>query len=181
MCEYILDIVQNSVEAKASVITLDLLESDDTIRICIGDNGCGMDEATLGRVTDPFFSDGKKHAHRKVGLGIPFAKQAADAADGEFDISSDPEMGTSVSFSFNKTHVDCPPLGDLPGTFTSVMLFEGQYDLLVYRSNKDASYRVSRGELEESLGDLYDTRSMMLMKQFFLSQEDEVLSGGNNG
>ncbi len=174
MTEYILDIVQNSVEAGSSLITIDFLENNSNLQVCIGDNGCGMDEQTLQRVTDPFFTNGEKHVRRRIGLGIPFLKQAVELVEGDFDISSEVGTGTSLHVTFNMDHVDCPPIGDLPGLFRSVMLFDGSYDMLIYRAKNDVSYRVSRGELQEALGDLYDAQSMMLVKDYFSSQEEEL-------
>lgn len=174
LSEYILDIVQNSVEAGSTVITVDYLEESGRLEICIGDNGCGMNDETLMRVSDPFFTDGIKHAHRKVGLGIPFLKQAVELVEGEFEISSEEGTGTSVRFCIPTDHLDSPPSGDIPGLFRSLMLFEGTYDLLVYRKKEGEAYRVSRAELEDSLGDLYEAQSMMLMKDYFSSQEEEL-------
>ena len=53
---HILDIVQNSLSAKATLVKIEISESEsaDTLRIRIEDNGTGMDPALLQRVTDPF-------------------------------------------------------------------------------------------------------------------------------
>jgi hypothetical protein len=174
VCDYLLDLIQNSVESGASVITLDLLESDDQLEVCIGDDGCGMDNTTLGRVKDPFFTNGEKHSARSVGLGIPFIIQAVEATGGSFDIKSEKGTGTSLYFSFFKGHIDMPPVGDLPGVFRSLMLFDSDYDLLVHRKNIGKSYRVSRSELHEALGDFTDSQSLVLLKDFFSSQEEDI-------
>ncbi|HOH38340.1 MAG TPA: ATP-binding protein, partial [Spirochaetota bacterium] len=67
--DFLTDIVQNSIEAEASVITVDYIEEFPMLNIMVGDNGKGMDEETLAKAKDPFFTDGEKHKNRKVGLG----------------------------------------------------------------------------------------------------------------
>ena len=78
LSDHILDIAQNSIRAQASRVEIDLQENatEDSLVITIKDNGCGMDEATVAKVTDPFFTS---RTVRKVGLGIPLFKQNAEA------------------------------------------------------------------------------------------------------
>ena len=64
----ILDIVQNSVVAEASLIQVLIAETDETLRITIEDNGRGMSPDFLATVMDPFSTTRKT---RKVGMGIP--------------------------------------------------------------------------------------------------------------
>jgi hypothetical protein len=172
--DYILDIVQNSVEGEASFITVDFLEQGQNLTVNIGDNGIGIPEEKLCHVLDPFYSDGTKHTNRKVGLGLPFLKQAAEQLQGSFDITSEEELGTSVSFLFPLENIDCPPFGNLPSLFRSLMLFERDYDLLVYRKKDENSYRVTRSELAEALGSLYDIISLPLLLDYFSSLEEEL-------
>ena len=53
---HILDIVQNSIKAGASLIEVSIMEisSDNILNIIIKDNGCGMDEETVKNVVNPF-------------------------------------------------------------------------------------------------------------------------------
>ena len=66
--DMIVDCLQNSVEADASRIVLTVDETPDFLDVCIEDNGKGMSDEELKRATDPFYTDGVKHKHRKVGL-----------------------------------------------------------------------------------------------------------------
>ena len=77
LSDHILDIAQNSIRAQASRVEIDLQENitEDSLVITIRDNGCGMDETTVAKVTDPFFTS---RTVRKVGLGIPLFKQNAE-------------------------------------------------------------------------------------------------------
>lgn len=73
----ILDAAQNSIAANAALIeiTVSESESDNLLCVTIRDNGRGMDEKLLKSVADPFVTT---RTTRKVGLGIPFFKMAAE-------------------------------------------------------------------------------------------------------
>ncbi len=172
--DFLLDIVQNSIEAGASVITVDYLEHAGQLMICIGDNGKGMDEETMRKAQDPFYTDGEKHVKRKVGLGLPFLKQAVEAVSGEFELKSEVDFGTSVMITLNTGHIDCPPAGDLPATFLSMMMFPGDYDLLVHRRRDERSYRISRSDLADTLGGLESAGALALARQYLSSQEEDI-------
>ena len=74
----ILDIAENSVKAKAPLTQILIDETETTLTIAVVDNGCGMTEDVVKRVTDPFYTT---RTTRKVGLGIPFFK-IRSGADG---------------------------------------------------------------------------------------------------
>ena len=172
--DFLLDLAQNSVEAGASHIVVRVVQSDGAIEIAIEDNGKGMDAETLARVKDPFFTDGKKHAKRRVGLGIPFLVQALEQVDGEFSLESVPGVGTRLRFSFPLDHVDTPQMGDLPGFFLSALCFDGEYELVIQRRDgyRDLDYELTRSSLVEAVGDLHDTASLVLVRRFLESQEE---------
>ena len=119
----ILDIVQNSLTAGASHIEIDLAETDETLRITVTDDGCGMDENTVRNVTDPFYTTRKT---RSVGLGIPFFKLAAEQTGGDLTLRSTPAgesdgHGTVISALFYKTSIDFTPLGDVASTLCTLV------------------------------------------------------------
>ena len=118
---HILDIAENSVAAEATVITIFVWESgvDNLLSVEITDNGKGMDAETVARVIDPFVTS---RTTRIVGLGIPFFKAAAEACEGELIIQSEPGEGTNVKVTFAYNHIDRMPLGDLAGTFLSLLV-----------------------------------------------------------
>jgi hypothetical protein len=177
--DFLLDLLQNSVEAEASRITVRIVQEKGLIDLALEDNGRGMDEATLARVRDPFFTDGKKHAKRKVGLGIPFLLQALEQVDGSFELQSTPGKGTSLRFSFPLDHVDTPQLGDLPGFLLSAMCFDGDYELVVQRRDgyRGVDYELTRSSLIEAAGDLHSADSLLLVRSFLESQEESPVNG----
>ena len=83
VCDFLLDLVQNSVEAGAGTITVSVDDDGEWISASVADDGKGMDEVELERAKDPFYTDGKKHSRRKVGLGIPFLLHAVEQAGGD--------------------------------------------------------------------------------------------------
>ena len=60
--------------------------------VTVSDNGCGMDEETLKRAFDPFFS--AKPAGRRRGLGLPKALRWIEASGGSIRLESAPGQGT---------------------------------------------------------------------------------------
>jgi signal transduction histidine kinase len=62
------------------------------VALTISDNGCGMDQETLKRAFDPFFSS--KPAGRRRGLGLPKALRWVEASGGSMRLESRPEQGT---------------------------------------------------------------------------------------
>ena len=78
----ILDVAENSVRAEASLIeiTVSVQPEEDTLTVIIKDDGCGMTPEQAASVQDPFFTT---RTTRKVGLGVPFFKQAAESTGGQ--------------------------------------------------------------------------------------------------
>lgn len=118
---HILDIAENSISAGASQIriTIDEQTKKDVLEILIEDDGRGMSEEMLVKITDPFITS---RTTRKVGLGIPFFKAAAEACNGCFTIQSELGIGTRVKAVFRHSHIDRMPVGDIIGTFFTLLI-----------------------------------------------------------
>lgn len=118
---HLLDIAENSVAAHASAISITICENstDDTISAILQDNGKGMDPDLLLRVTDPFVTS---RTTRRVGLGIPLLKAAAEACNGYLSIASTPGEGTYLEVEFQRSHIDRMPLGDITGTILTLIV-----------------------------------------------------------
>lgn len=174
LCDYLLDIGQNSFEAKADDIHICLRETETLIELVVKDNGCGMDEETLAKAVDPFFSDPEKHAARKAGFGLPFLIQAAEGCDGGVTLESKQGVGTTVSCHFASNHIDTPPLGDVVTTVVALMSMDGEYNLTIEREKNGNEYTLTREDLLDALGDLHYADSLALAKAFVTSEEDEL-------
>ncbi len=116
---HILDIAANSVSAGATTIKISVDENilQDLLNIKVEDNGRGMSPEMVKVVTDPFVTS---RTERKVGLGIPLLKAAAESCNGWFKIESEPGKGTSIAVQFQLSHIDRMPLGNLTDTFLSM-------------------------------------------------------------
>jgi len=68
--------------------------SDDTVRIIVRDEGCGMSPEVVDHATGPFFSH--REAGRGRGLGLSRASRLAEINGGRWRIDSAPNAGTSV-------------------------------------------------------------------------------------
>ncbi|WP_320129577.1 sensor histidine kinase [uncultured Sphaerochaeta sp.] len=178
ICDFLLDIVQNSFEAESTYVSLILEETEDRLRCLVQDNGKGMDEQLQKRVLDPFYTDGVKHQKRKVGLGLPFLIQAVEAAGGTFSLNSEVGKGTQVDFSFDLYNIDTPPLGDLPSTLRLLFSHPLAFGFCVKRSlttrKGQGEYEISKSELVDVLGTLTQCGTMTLLLEFLTSQEDDL-------
>jgi len=116
----ILDVAQNSVTAGAGLIEIEITvdRSADTLEVIVADNGSGMTPEQAERAADPFFTT---RTTRKVGLGVPFLKMAAEMTGGSFDIQSERGTGTRTRAVFGLTNIDRMPLGDIAGTMTALI------------------------------------------------------------
>lgn len=149
----ILDIAQNSVRAGSKLIHISVIAgySEDKLTVNIDDDGCGMDKEQLAAVTDPFFTT---RTTRKVGLGVPFFKEAAEDTGGYFEISSVPGKGTKVKAVFGLSHIDRMPLGDITATIHSLITFNQNIDFIFQYQIDDRSFTVDTREFRAILGDV---------------------------
>ena len=178
LCDLMMDLVQNSAEANATEIELSLSETSDAFEFSVKDNGKGMSKEVQAKATDPFYSDGEKHAHRRVGLGLPFLLQTAEAAEGSATITSQEGHGTTIEFCANAQHVDLPPVGNFVNAATMMLTQPLQGDLRIIRQTETDRYTLSRTELEEVLGDLNDIQNLQLVKTYIESQEENLKKAG---
>ena len=118
---HLLDIAENSISAKADTIRIRVEEdhASDRLRMSVEDNGKGMSAEMVARVTDPFVTS---RTTRKVGLGIPLLKAAAEACQGGMTIQSTLGKGTCVAIEFQQSHIDRMPLGNLASTILTLVV-----------------------------------------------------------
>ncbi len=176
LCDLAADIAQNAAESKARTVEVDFSETDSRFSFKIADDGVGMTGQELERAKDPFHSDGVKHPHRRVGLGIPFLIQTAEQSGGSWDIETRKGSGTVVQGSFDLTNLDSPPVGDVPGLCRTVLLFEGPGEIQLRRSYEGLrggfSYEVKKTELVDALGSLEDAEALILLDRYLRSLEE---------
>ncbi len=151
----ILDIAENSVKAKATLTEILIDENDETIVLTIKDDGTGMPEEIVKAVTDPFYTT---RTTRKVGLGLPLLKMAAEQTGGSIKIESSQgeNHGTSVRAVFYKNHLDFTPLGDVISTVTTLIQGHPDTDFLFEHNGVHLDTRELRQVLEGVPLDTYD-------------------------
>ena len=146
---HIMDIIQNSLGADAKVIRLEVEEDKekDRLLIRVEDDGKGMDNGELRRVQDPFYTTKREIG---VGLGIPMFKWVAEHCGGGFEMKSVPGEGTTIEATFSLSHIDRPPLGDLPGTVLSTVISNPDVRFIVKYKGK-GEFFLDTQEIKETL------------------------------
>ena len=178
LADLVTDITQNACESGAKLVELEVRESGKEFRFAVRDNGKGMTKEQLARAIDPFVTDGVKHPHRKVGLGLPFLIQTAEQSGGGWDLQSEKGKGTTATAWFDTGNVDMPPVGDVPGMFRTILMFTGPEDIVIRRFRQQdgralLNYEVRKSELVEVLGDFEDTNSLVLLNKYLRSLEED--------
>lgn len=172
----ILDIAQNSIAAGASLINITINETADEMSISISDNGCGMSKELLESVSNPFCTTRKT---RKVGLGIPFFRLAAEQTGGKLEITSttiqdNPEChGTTTTAYFYKNHLDFTPLGNIISTICTLVQSCVDYDIVfLHKLPGDKIIEADTRNFREILGDIpLNTPEVLVWLSDYLSEQ----------
>lgn len=153
LSSHILDIVQNSIRAKASLIRIEIEERpvDNRLQIIISDNGTGMTDEQLQRASDPFYTS---RSTRKVGLGLSLLKQNAEMTGGNFKLESEPGKGTTVTATFGLSHFDRPVMGDLTGTLLILFCSPGNSNYVFQHRTPYGEFALDTREIRNMLGDV---------------------------
>jgi hypothetical protein len=172
LADLVTDITQNAVEAEAATVELEVSDGDGEFRFLVKDNGKGMTEEELKRAIDPFYTDGVKHPHRKVGLGLPFLIQTAEQSGGGWDIKSEKGKGTTVTAWFDSKNVDTPPAGDIPGMFRTILMLDSKAEVIIRRKKPNDNYEIVKSEVADAIGSLEDASSLVLLGEYLESLEE---------
>lgn len=174
----ILDVAQNSVKAGAKLVRLDV-NADfalNRLTVVIGDDGCGMTPEQVAAVTDPFFTT---RTTRKVGLGVPFFKLAAESTGGSFSIESEPGRGTVVTAVFVLDSIDRMPLGDMTGTVHTLITMNETMDFVYTFSVDGESFTLDTREFRDILGPVSFTEPEVsgYIRDYLNENTEEVKKG----
>ena len=150
---HLLDIAENGVSAGAQNITIRIVEDlrTDRLKLAVEDDGRGMDAAMVEQVTNPFITT---RTTRKVGLGIPLLKLAAEMCAGSLTVESTPNVGTTVNVDFQRSHIDRMPLGDVVGTLLALLVGWPQVHWVLRYRVDDEEFVFDDAPIKEELGDL---------------------------
>ncbi len=153
----ILDIAENSVKAGADLTEILLDEKGNTLTLTIRDDGCGMTPDILKGVVDPFYTT---RTTRKVGLGLPLLRMAAEQTGGKITVESVSETvdsenhGTTVTAVFYTDHIDFTPLGDVVATVTTLVQGHPDTDFLFRHETDGKTVTLDTRELRVVLEDV---------------------------
>lgn len=150
---HIIDIIQNSLSAGASLIRVIIVEdlSQNLLTVSIIDNGKGMTQEQIERLDDPFFTS---RTTRRVGMGIPLFRQSAEQSGGDLVVTSKPGEGTTVKASFLNDHIDRPPMGDIANTMVLMISANPDKDFVFEYVYNSCSYIFDTVEIKVVLEEL---------------------------
>lgn len=147
---HILDIVMNSIKAKATLIEIDIEDSikNNWLKIIIKDNGTGMDEQSVKLATNPFFTT---RTTRRVGLGLPMLKDNCERCNGYLTLNSKLGEGTTVECFFERNNIDRAPLGNMGDTIMTIVNSLNNCELIYNHVSDCGSFALNTVELKDVL------------------------------
>lgn len=145
---HLMDIAQNSITAGATVIKISLIYKDGLLIFRLSDNGCGMNEEILSKVTDPFTTT---RTTREVGMGIPLLKLSAEMTGGSFEIKSREGSGTTVEARFIADSIDRIPVGSVDETLGALILANPEIDYEVNFQCDHLNFELKTSDIKEYL------------------------------
>lgn len=147
---HVLDIAENSVMANSTEVRIEILEeiSVDRLTFSVEDNGKGMTEDFVAKVTDPFTTT---RTTRRVGMGLPFLRQSAELCEGGLDIRSKPGKGTKTTATFRMSSIDRPPLGDIPATIMALIMGSPEVHWIYRHKTDSGEFVLDLDEIVEAL------------------------------
>jgi hypothetical protein len=153
LAAHILDIAENSVRAKASLVEITIIEDSikNILSIEISDDGVGMTPEEIKKVFDPFYTTKKV---RRVGLGIPLLSDAAQRAGGGLILDSIVGKGTKLKVTFQLDHIDRQPLGDVISTFIILIAGNSDVDFLFKYIKNDSQFELDTREIRKEIDNI---------------------------
>lgn len=150
---HILDIVENSVAARADKIEIRITEDkkEDLLSVEVIDNGTGMDQETVKKALDPFYTS---KTVRRFGFGLSLLAEAAKAANGHFSLKSKKGEGTMIKADFQHSHIDRQPLGDMAQTIITLIMGNPEIDIIYMHKKDSHSESFDTRIIKSDLGDI---------------------------
>ena len=149
---HILDIIQNSVNARATYIQILVEENTikNSLQIEVIDNGKGIPADMIEKIKDPFYTTGKK----KTGMGISLLEQNAELTGGSLLIESEPGSGTRLMVQFTYDHIDRQPLGKMSDTLICAIRANPNIDFKYTHRVNDKEFCFETREIKAILEDI---------------------------
>ena len=124
---HILDLIENSVRAGASLILMTITENaaTDLLKIVVEDDGPGL-SVPPETALDPFYST---KSGKRTGLGLSLLRATAEQAGGGLALRQSTLGGLAVEATMKLSHIDRVPMGDIAATVSSVVCTNPELDL----------------------------------------------------
>lgn len=148
---HLADLVENSLRAGGRHISIALRRHGDFLEMEVCDDGCGVPDPELARVTDPFYTT-KPHA--AIGLGLPLLAQTAEGTGGTCVIERRVGGGMRVAASWQWAHPDRPPLGDIVGTLVPLIATSPKVEFTIELGDDRRTWQLCTGEVRKHLGEV---------------------------
>lgn len=172
---HILDIAENSLRSKASLIEIVVKEDSEknSYKIVIKDDGCGMKKEYAQSIVSPFVTERNT---RKVGLGLPLFAQTAKMCSGKLCIYSKPNKGTTVVVKMKRNHIDLPPLGKIADTLLSLIITSNEIDIKFVHQFNHHKYELDTREIKKIIeNDSLNNPSIVKWVKEYIEENENYL------
>jgi signal transduction histidine kinase/CheY-like chemotaxis protein len=154
--QVIVNLSLNAIDAMPNGGTLELSVclQNDVVRLTVRDSGCGMDQNTLKRIFEPFFST--KSGRSGTGLGLAAVYAIVKQLDGRIEVES--TQGAGTCFTVDLPRCEAPPIqaptrprSSRPPSTVSILLVDDQESVLKALSAglSNSGYRVTTATCAE--------------------------------
>ena len=124
---HIIDITHNSIRAGATEITIEM--EDSAARDLLSIKMCRKE--------------------RKIGMGIALLKFHSEMCNGQFYLKSKVGVGTEIYASYQRSHIDLQPKGDLSGCFANFICQYQDINFIIRYITDDDTFELSTAEVKE--------------------------------
>ena len=172
----ILDIAKNSTDAGAGEICISIVTDEKGwLTLSVSDNGCGMDENALKSAADPFYTTRKT---RSMGMGLPLLRLAAEQTGGSLTIMSstkENDHGTTVVATFDTSHIDFPPLGDVVSSMCVLISGHPDIDFIFLDKTPTRCVSLDTRDVRKELGriSLSEYEVIVWIRKYLYSQYEK--------
>lgn len=148
IADHLLDIAQNSIDAQAKQIVIDLKFTESNFILSIKDNGEGMNTTSLQKATDPFFTT---RTTRKVGMGLALLQHNCETTGGSLQIHSKVGQDTNLQAIMQTTSIDMIPKGDIAAAISMIICNNKEINICFSYQDKKSKFKIDSKEIRTAL------------------------------